>query len=128
LSPRANQVVLDDLLTKWNKLSKRPYEAISFRSFDQGRKEVYHTDCVLTLLSKHALLCTSSIDREDERERIKNSLSSAELNEHPYKIIELTHEEISGMCANVINLLDGEGNDVLLMSGRARLTYKKEAL
>ena len=34
--------------------------------------------------------------------------------------------EIEGMCANMFNLVDNEGNNVIVMSDRARRTYDPE--
>lgn len=49
-SPRACKEVIDDLIDNWNKISKRPYRAITFTASDRKGNVIYHTDCMLTLL------------------------------------------------------------------------------
>ena len=53
-------------------------------------------------------------------------LSNPPQNNRPYKILELDRNEIEGMCANMFNLVDAEGNHTIIMSDRARRTYDPE--
>ena len=43
-------------------------------------------------------------------------------------MLEIDREEIEGMCANMFNLVDQEGRNVVVMSDRARRTYAPEHL
>ena len=49
------------------------------------------------------------------------------MNKFPYKILEIDRHEIEGMCANMFNLVDQHGNNVVVMSDRARRTYNPES-
>ena len=53
-------------------------------------------------------------------------LTNPPLNNKPYEILEIDREEIEGMCANMFNLVDIQGNNVVVMSDRARRTYSPE--
>ena len=53
-------------------------------------------------------------------------LTNPPLNTRPYQILEIDRMEIEGMCANMFNLVDNEGNNVIVMSDRARRTYDPE--
>lgn len=53
-------------------------------------------------------------------------LTNPPLNETPYTILELDRNEIEGMCANMFNLVDNNGKNVVVMSDRARRTYDPE--
>jgi hypothetical protein len=53
--------VVSDLIEKWNKISIRPYRAVTFESYDRKGNIVYHTDCMLTLLADHAVICVTAV-------------------------------------------------------------------
>jgi hypothetical protein len=53
-------------------------------------------------------------------------LSNPPLNNHPYQILEIDRMEVEGMCANMFNLVDNDGNNCIIMSDRARRTYDPE--
>jgi len=53
--------VVNDLIEKWNKISLRPYRAVTFESYDRKGNIVYHTDCMLTLLADHAVICVTAV-------------------------------------------------------------------
>lgn len=44
----------------------------------------------------------------------------------PYQILEIDKTEVEGMCANMFNLLDKNGNNIIIMSDRARRTYDQD--
>jgi hypothetical protein len=50
-------------------------------------------------------------------------LSDPRLAKSPYQILELSFDEVDGMCANMFNLVDRGGNNVVVMSERARRTF-----
>jgi len=40
--------------------------------------------------------------------------------------MEISREEVEGMCANMFNLVDRAGKNTIIMSDRARRTYDPE--
>lgn len=125
-SPRASKEVLDNLILRWNEISKRPYRAVTFQSYDRKGNIIYHTDCMMTLLNDHAVVCVTTIKDKKERKNLMLELSNPPQNNKPYKILELDRNEIEGMCANMFNLVDSEGRHTIIMSDRARRTYDAE--
>lgn len=81
-----------------------------------------------TLLHDHAVLAVPCISHEKERKRVIKELTDPERNSHPYKLFEITRDEVEGMCANMFNLVDGRGNNAVIMSDRARRTYDPQKL
>jgi hypothetical protein len=126
ISQRASREVLDDLIAEWNKISLRPYRAVAFESFDKDGNIIYHTDCMMTLLHDHAVLCVEAIEDEKEKERVISELTDENLNNHAYKLIEISRKEVKGMCANMFNLVNQDGENVVVMSGRAYRTYSED--
>ena len=113
-------------MIEWNKISKRPYKAITFKSYDTKGQIIYHTDCMMTLLYDHAVISVTAIKDKKERKNVVLELSNPPQNNRPYKILEITREQISGMCANMFNLQDSAGNQIIIMSNKASKTYPEE--
>ena len=127
-STRADQEVLDDFLEKLNTISKTPFIGVSFTAYDrQSLNIIYHTDCMLTLLDDHAIVCLDAIKDPSERAMVRANLENPELNNgRPYKVIEIDHSEMEGMCANLQNLRNEKGQNVIVMSLRARNSLRED--
>jgi len=123
LSPRACKEVLDDLISQWNKISIRPYRAVTFTSYDKKGNIIYHTDCMMTLLNDHAVVSITTVKNKKERKKLIVELCNPPNNNRPYQILEINREEVEGMCANMFNLVDNDGKHTIIMSDRARRTY-----
>ena len=118
--------MLDDLINEWNQLSARPYKAVTFVSYDIKGQTIYHTDCMMTLLYDHAIISLTAIKDKKQRKNVILELSNPPMNMKPYKILEITREQIAGMCANIFNLQDNEGNQIIIMSKQASSNYSEE--
>ena len=46
----------------------------------------------------------------------------------PYMIVEISRNEVEGMCANMFNLTDNNGKHCIIMSARAARTYDPDKL
>ena len=114
---------MNDLIVQWNKISQKPYKAVTFTSYDKKGNIIYHTDCMLTLLSEHAVLCVTTIKDKKERKKVTLELCNPPQNSSPYQILEIDKTEVEGMCANMFNLVDKDGKNTVIMSDRARRTY-----
>lgn len=66
-------------------LSKVEYRAITFEARDRHGDVIYHTDCMMSLLGKHAFCCLEAIHDPEERRAIEQVLA-------PLEIIDLTQE------------------------------------
>ena len=96
-----------------------------FRSTDSNGDEIYHTDCMMTLLSKHAVVCLEAITNEEERDNLIYELTSPEANQFPHEILTLNHYESENMCANMFDILDENDNHCVVMSQRAHQSYRE---
>lgn len=96
---------------------------MTFRSFDKLGQRVYHTDCMMTLLHDHVVISLTAIKDKKDRKRVILELSNPPLNNKSYQVIEIDRTEVEGMCANMFNLVDKEGNNCIIMSARAKRTY-----
>ena len=99
---------------------------VTWVSYDRKGNVIYHTDCMLTLLHDHAVVCLTTVKDKKERKNLMLELTNPPLNVCPYTILELDRLEIEGMCANMFNLVDDQDRNVVVMSDRARRTYDPE--
>ena len=99
---------------------------MTFTSYDRKGNIIYHTDCMMTLLYDHAVVCLETVKYKKERKQLMLELSNPPLNYKPYQILEIDRLEIEGMCANMFNLVDSNGKNTIIMSDRARRTYDPE--
>lgn len=102
-----------------------PYEPVYLEAYDWEDRKIYHTDCLLTLVHDHALLCSEALKNPEIKERAITALT---MKKKSYKIIDLSYEEVKSMCANTQALYDQAGNKCLIMSDRAYRSYRKENL
>lgn len=126
-SARASLNAINKYVEELNKISLKPWKAVIFEGKDKEGKVIYHTDCMLQLLDKYALVCTESLNKE-QKEIIIKELTDPSLNVEPYEIIEISYEEVSHMCCNVLMVLNDKGEKVLLVSKQAFEHYNKEHL
>ena len=111
LSGRAHEEVFNYLITSLNIValkqgSKKRVRGVTFHATDNEHQEIYHTDCMMTLLSKHAVVCLDAVTDLNEKEHLINEITSKDLNIVPHKILELSHSEASQMCSNMFDVLD----------------------
>jgi hypothetical protein len=132
ISERANEEVFDYMIEELNRIAAKTGEGkirgIKFRGYDQNGENIYHTDCMMTLLSSHAVLCTEAIRDEDEREMVIRELTDPELNVNPKEIIDISFEESGNMCANMFDVLDKNNNHCVVMSKRANEHFSEKNL
>lgn len=77
-------------MNEWNKISKSPYRAVTFESYDSKGQLIYHTDCMMTLLYDHAVLSVMAIRDKKQRKSVTLELTNPPQNIKPYKMIEIT--------------------------------------
>jgi len=47
--------------------SHRRLRGVTFHSYDPNGDQIYHTDCMMTLLSRHAVVCLDAVVDEEEK-------------------------------------------------------------
>ena len=67
---------------------------------DGERKEIYHTNVMMCVADKYAIICLETIDDKDERKWIKDSLESS-----GKEVIEITEEQKHRYAGNMLQLM-----------------------
>ncbi|MFD1258918.1 citrulline utilization hydrolase CtlX [Mucilaginibacter terrae] len=116
LSPRTDAEVLDAFCRRLN------YKAISFNATDAKQKTIYHTNVMMCLGSRFAVICLDSIQHTVEKEIIKTSLTNTNK-----EIIAITLEQMNNFAGNMLEVQNKDGQSLLIMSRSAHqsLTVKQ---
>jgi hypothetical protein len=108
LSSRSHPEVLTALLMQLD------YQALVFDAVDRGGAAIYHTNVMMAVGSKLAVVCLEAIQPASARQRV-----CEQLQRHGKQIIDIDYTQMEHFCGNVIELADAAGNAVFAMSSRA---------
>jgi len=108
LSPRTDI----KLLREW--AARLEYEAVAFRAADGSGTPIYHTNVMMCIGDRFALLCLASIHEVSERRRIQRRLE-----ETGHEIVPITTQQMSEFAGNALQIGTRQGGSVLAMSMRA---------
>ena len=108
LSPRTNK----ELFVKvCNHLQYKP---IWFQAYDNGGMEIYHTNVMMCVGERFAVICLDSISNNQEREFVLQSLK-----ESGHQVIDITWEQMNHFAGNMLELQTNEGKSIVAISQSA---------
>ncbi|MGY6561220.1 MAG: citrulline utilization hydrolase CtlX [Luteibaculaceae bacterium] len=107
LSPRTNQDLFIEVAEYLG------YNPIFFTALDGNGIPIYHTNVMLTIGKKFAIICMDSITDKEDRKLVRRSLINADK-----EIIEISLAQMSSFVGNMIELTNGTEN-LLVMSQTA---------
>lgn len=108
LSPRTNIHVLDKFCIL------KSFDSVYFHSVDRDGRLIYHTNVMMSLGEKYAMVCLESIPDETERENLLNYLGRSNK-----EIIDITLEQVYAFCGNCLQLKSRSGKYYLVFSKTA---------
>ena len=103
------------LLVRW--CSAMGYELISFRASTRDGKEIYHTNVIMSIGDKVAVICTDVIYDKEEQEKVKGKLSAS------HSLVEITEDQVNHFCGNLLLVKNREGKKFWVMSEQAFLAF-----
>jgi hypothetical protein len=89
------------------------YETVAFTAVDAAGRPIYHTNVVLSLGTRFAVLCAEAVADAAERRALTQRLESS-----GREVIELTRAELESFAANLLEL-DGAHGPVIALSAAA---------
>jgi len=108
LSPRTNQIVLDEFCNKMH------YKGVSFVSVDAAGAPIYHTNVMMCVADDYVVICLDSIKDKNEQELVKQSiLASGKI------IIEIDFNQMNRFAGNMLQVHNTKGEKFLVMSSQA---------
>lgn len=117
LSPRTDRQVLDE----WCQYTG--FRPVVFRSVDSQGMDIYHTNVMMALGNDYAVICLESILDQNERQQVVEILRST-----GKEIIEISLDQVNHFAGNMLQVLNHEGQPVLVMSRQARQSLQPEQL
>lgn len=113
LSPRTDK----DLFVKVS--DYLGYKPIYFHSYDKDHKEIYHTNVMMCIGSRFAVVCLNSVTDKNEKQQLVKSLTKS-----GHQIIDITFEQLNNFAGNMLELKTKNNKTILAMSQSAYNSLK----
>ena len=101
------------------------FEPVAFEAFqtvDNKRLPIYHTNVMMSVGSGYAVVCLDSIDSDEERQLVQDSIAQDGLT-----LIPITEEQVNQFAGNMLELQGADG-PVLAMSECAFQSLQPEQI
>ena len=108
LSPRTD----GRMLQEWAK--RAGYEVLAFHARDTKGRPIYHTNVMLCIGGKFAVVCLDSIADAGQREQVRKRLADT-----GHEVIAISPYQMESFAGNMLELMGRGGRSVLAMSARA---------
>lgn len=108
LSPRTNQEVLDLFC------AQSGYKPVLFHAVDENGMDIYHTNVLMCIGDKFAVICLDSIADEKEKAEVTASLKSTHK-----EIVAISFTQMNHFAGNMLELKNKDGESLLVMSQSA---------
>ena len=108
LSSRTHLDVLGEFAQRMN------YDVVAFDAVDREGVPIYHTNVLMNVGEKLAVICDAAITREDQRKAVVERLQST-----GHEIISLDFGQLEAFAGNMLELRAEDGTPVVAMSQRA---------
>ena len=90
------------------------YDVVAFDAVDRDGVPIYHTNVLMNVGEKLAVICDKAIPRRDQREAVVERLRSTN-----HEVMSLDFEQLDAFAGNMLELRDRSGERVVAMSQRA---------
>ncbi len=112
----------EDVLNAWAQVLD--FNIVKFHSSDENGKAIYHTNVMMCLGDRFAVVCLESITDENEKKLLVESLHRTNK-----EIVEISFEQMNAFAGNMLLLKNGSGKKFLVMSKTAEksLNHKQTA-
>ena len=94
-----------------------------FCAFDMNGVPIYHTNVIMSVAKKYAIICLDCIDNQIERNMVKNKLI-----ESGKEIVELSFNQLNSFAGNCLEVINKIGESKLLMSRTAYHSFSEKQL
>ena len=108
LSTRTQLDVLGDFAQQMD------YDVVAFDAVDREGAPIYHTNVLMNVGEKIAVICDKSIVREDQREAVLKRLR-----ETGHEIVILSYDQLDAFAGNMLELRSASGRRLIAMSQQA---------
>lgn len=90
------------------------YDVVAFDAVDSDGVPIYHTNVLMNIGEKLAVICAEAIPREEQREAVL-----ARLRETGHEVVLLSYAQLDAFAGNMLEMKNKDGERVLAMSQQA---------
>lgn len=112
LSSRTHQAAIADFDRRMG------YSTLTFAARDPGGAPIYHTNVMMSLGTRYALLCLDTVAPEDRGRLIEDLEGSGRT------LIVVDYDQLRSFACNIIELEDGKGGRLVAMSSGAHASLR----
>ncbi len=116
-SPRTNP----DALKIW--AEEMNYQYILFDAVDKNRQPIYHTNVMMHVGTRFAIVCLDAIAYPTQRKAVVTMLMNS-----GKEIIDISLDQVNNFAGNMLELRGKDGKKVLVMSAAARQSLAESQL
>jgi hypothetical protein len=117
LSPRTDKEVLKTFCEHLQ------YNAVTFNAIDARQQAIYHTNVMMCVGAKFAVICLDSIQDISERDAIIQSLEST-----GKEIVAISLDQMNHFAGNMLEVQNKDGQSLLVMSQSAYRSLNPEQI
>ena len=89
-------------------------EGVLFHAVDENGVAIYHTNVMMALGSRYAVVCLEAIADEAERRHVMEKLKSS-----GHEVIPITFKQMNHFAGNMLEVANAQGKRFIVMSERA---------
>lgn len=97
------------------------YGIVPFTSVDDAGRPIYHTNVMMAVGSRVAVVCGESIIDDQERHAVMSTLHDT-----GHDVIDISYKQVQKFCGNVIELESFYGEQMFVMSSGAHAAFTQE--
>jgi hypothetical protein len=115
LSARTDRSVLDEFCARMG------YRSLPFTATDEAGQAIYHTNVMMCIADRYAVICLASIADEMERQVVRIALEKT-----GKEIIEISFSQMNQFAGNMLQVENDRGRKFLVMSSQAYRSLSPE--
>ena len=100
---------------------KMGFSPVPFCAKDALGSDVYHTNVIMSLGEKLAILCEDAIPLDSEKKQVKDSLQST-----GHEIVTISLDQMTSFAGNALEVISNSDEHLMLMSERAEKSLTKK--
>jgi hypothetical protein len=107
-SPRTSEALVKTVALRLG------YHPVVFSSADEGGQPVYHTNVVMGVGTKFAVICLDAIGEESDQEKILDRFVDT-----GHKVVAISYAQMRAFAGNILEIRNKDGEPIVLMSATA---------
>lgn len=102
---------------------KMQYDPVSFTATDAANEPIYHTNVMMCIADRFAVICLDSIRNKSERKMVEATIEKTGKQLVPISIYQMNH-----FAGNMLQVANSEGEKLLVMSSQAFQSLTSEQI